>query len=227
MKRQLLWLLSAFLCVFIFQTRAHAQFNINTNPYWEGEITLLDGTVKKGMVKVPNNPKENYIAFKPSETGEKETVRRKEIKSVAVVSPTGNPYYYEHVPVVLVFKGDKPYGSSLLLTYKRNDYAKFYVESGVYRVDEKAGTIYTLYRYNQGKDLPTVQYYIQKRGKDHANILCMTGAGMIGLNSKLRKSAERNLTEDPALLKRIMNKDLDNRDIHEIIDTYLASTTAL
>ncbi len=226
MRKQLLWFVFFILGAFFFQT-AHAQFNINTNPYWEGQITLFDGTVKKGMVKVPNNPREHYIAFKPSESGEKETVRRKEIKSVAVVSPTGNPYYFEHVPIVMVFSGDKSYGSLLLLTYKQNNYAKFYVESGVYKVDEKSGTMYTLYRYQQGIDLPTVSYFIHKRGKEQANIVCMTGPSLMGLNSKLRKSAKRNLTEDPALLKRIMNKELGHKDIDEIIDTYIASTRHL
>lgn len=227
MKRQLLWLLSTFLCVFIFQTRAHAQFNINTNPYWEGEITLLDGTVKKGVVMVPNSPKEKYIAFKPSQNGKKETVKRKEIKSVAVLSPTGYAYFYENVPIVLVFNGDTPAGKSLMLTYKQNDYAKFYVESGVYKVDEKNGTIYMLYRYNYGNDIPTTSYYIRKRGKEIANVVCMTGPNMAGLNGKLRRSAQRNLTEDAPLLERIMNKELGHNDIREIIDTYLTSTQHL
>ena len=201
-----------------------AQFNINMNPYWEGEIHLVDGSIVKGLVKVPNSSKENYIAYKPAEGGEKETVKREQIKSINVTSPHGTPYFYEHVPVVVAFNGETSYGSSLLLVYKRNALATFFIESGVYKVDKETQELYMLYRYAQGKDLPSTQYYIHKRGEENTFILCMSAESILLLNSKLRKSAQRHLTEDVALLKRIMDKELGHRDIEGIIDTYLETT---
>lgn len=220
--------LVTFFTFFLFlATKNHAQFNINTNPYWNGEIHLADGSVKKGFVMVPNSSKENNIAFRTSEKGEKEIVKRKDIKSVKVTSPNGTDYFYEHVPVVLVFSGETSYTSSLLLVYKRNALATFFVESQAYKVDKERGEMYGLYRYVQGKDLPAVSYYIHKRGEENTFILCITGEGLGGLNSKLRKSAQRHLTEDAALLKKIMDKELGHGDITAIIDTYLESTKNL
>ncbi len=213
--------------LFIIALKGNAQFNINTNPYWNGEIHLTDGSIKTGMVMVPNSSKENYIAFRSAENGKKETIKRKEIKSINVTSPNGAKYFYENVPVVITFSGETSYTTSLLMIYKQNDLAKFYVESGTYKIDPKTNEMYTQYTYVQGKDLPSVQYYIHKRGEENTFILCMTGEGLGGLNSKLRKSAQRHLTEDAALLKRIMDKELGHRDIVAIIDTYLESTKGL
>lgn len=211
----------------LYFVNSQAQLNINTNPYWAGEIHLEDGTVKKGLVMVPNSSKENNIAFKANINGKKETVKRKIIKSIKVTSPNGKEYFFEHVPVVMAFSGDKSYTNSLLLVYKRNNLATFFVESGVYRIDSDTNEIYTLYRYVVGNDLPTVHFYIHKRGEENTFALCVTGNGFSGLNSKLRKSAQRHLTEDPILLKRIMDKELGHQDIYEIIDTYLKSTENL
>jgi len=51
----------AFLFLFIIGlTHSNAQ-NLNTNPYWNGEIYLADGTTKTGMIMVPNSSQENYM----------------------------------------------------------------------------------------------------------------------------------------------------------------------
>jgi hypothetical protein len=217
----------SLLILFIFGLTESTAQNINTNPYWKGEIYLADGTTKTGVVMVPNSSKENYIAYRPSEKGKKETVRRKEIKSIKVTSPNGTDYFYEQVPVVIAFNGKTSYGTSLLLVYKRNNLATFFIESGVYKVDPKTQEMFMLYRYAQGMDIPTVQYYIHKREEENTFILCMTASNMALLNSKLRKSASRHLTEDPVLLQKIMDGDLGHKDIDLIIDTYLESTKTL
>lgn len=219
-------ILSLLILLIFGSTKSSAQ-NLNTNPYWKGEIYMVDGTTKTGMIMVPNSSKENYIAYRQSEKGKKETVRRKEIKSIKVTSPNGTDYFYEHVPVVIAFNGKTSYGNSLLLVYKRNSLATFFIESGVYKVDPKTQEMFMLYRYTQGMDIPTVQYYIHKRGEENTFILCMSAPNIALLNSKLRKSASRHLTEDPALLQKIMDKELGHKDIDLIIDTYLESTKTL
>jgi len=176
---------------------------------------------------VPNSTSENNIAFKPTEKGKKETIKRKVIKSINVTSPNGKEYTYDHISTVLDFKGRTNYARNrLLLVQKQNNFVKFYIESGVYKVDSKTNDIYMYYSYKQGHDVPTTQFYMYKRDEEHAYILCMSGA-IIGINSKLRNSSERLLTEDPELLNKIMNKELGHKDIYTIIDTYLATTEEL
>lgn len=227
MKFKQTFLLLSLLLISCYEISFAQQLPINTNPYWKGEITLIDGTIKTGQIMVPYSPSESYIAFRPAENGKKETFRRKEIQSITVSSPNGKKYYYEKVPIVMTFNGGKSYSSVLLLVYKRNNYATIFRQSGVYEVDSKTNEIYSIYRYTYGKDVPSVQYFINKRGEEKAYILCMSSPGMALLNSKLRKSAALRLTENPELLRRIMDKELGHRDIEEIIDTYLESTKLL
>lgn len=226
MKHKTSLLLFATIIFLIATHKSNAQFNINTNPYWPGSIHLNDGTIITGFIMVPNSTRENNIAFRPTEKGKEETIKRKVIKSINVTSPNGKEYTYDHISTVLDFKGRANYARNrLLLVQKQNNFVKFYVESGVYKVDSKTNDIYTYYRYRQGHDVPTTQFYMHKRDEEHAYILCIIG--IVGGNSKLQNSSKRLLTEDPELLNKIMNKELGNKDIYSIIDTYLATTEGL
>lgn len=213
---------TSFVIFILFQS--HAQFNINGNPYWKGEIKLLDGTMKKGFVKVPNSSKEDYVAYRSSMNGDKETVKRKNIDYVKVSSESGNHYVYENIPAVMTIKGNSSIGTSLLLVAAKNNYVTFYVQSGVYKVDKEKGEIYILDRYNYGKDLPIVSYYIRKKSEEKAHMFAQTGNNIIGLNGKLKKSAKHNLAEVPGLVKKIEEKELRHTDIPEIIQQYVDST---
>jgi len=208
--------------LFLISMDAKAQININTNPYWQGEIRLFDGTIKPGYVMVPNNSKENEIAFRPSPKGEKETIKRKHIESVGVVSEKGKRYLYENTPIVFSFKSKKAAGNSLLLVEAKNDYVTFYVESQAYKVDAKSGEIVLLYRYNSGQDFPTITHYIKKKDAPVANMFYMTG-----LVGGIKKGAKYHLTEDPELMRKINEKELGKNDISEIINNYIQTTNSL
>lgn len=207
---------------FLFFLNTQAQININTNPYWKGQITLFDGSEKQGYVKVPNNSNENEIAFRSSLNGEKETIKRNLIETVVVESEHGKTYYYENTPRVFSSKSQKSTGNSLLLVESKNDYVTFYVESQAYKVDSKSGELVLLYRYNFGEDFPTVFHYIKKRDSLVANIFYITG-----LVGGVKKAAKIHLTEDPELIRKINDKELGKKDISEIIDNYILSTKRL
>ncbi|MFL9844402.1 hypothetical protein [Flavobacterium rhizosphaerae] len=208
------------LCAVVNQAAAQ---NINTNPYWAGSIKLVDSTIKEGYVMVPNSSKENFIAFKPTQKGKKETVNRSDIETVTVTSEQGHTYHYENIPAVPTIKGNASLGKSLLLIAGRNNYVTFYVESQKYRVNSETGEIYLFYRYVQGRDLPTTAYYIRKKGAEKANMLYITGH--LG---GIKKGVTYHLTEDPELVERVKNKELKGEeDIPEIISTYLKTTENL
>lgn len=199
--------------------------NINTNPYWQGKIQLTDGSVKEGFIMVPNNTRENRIAFKNSANGEKESVKRKDIEKVVVVSNTGNSYLYENVPASMTIKGKSTIGKSLLLVVGKNDYVTFYVESEAYSAHKDSGKITIIDRYEVTKDLPLFTYYIRKTGVEHANMIAMTGSGgWIGFNAKLKKSAKHHLAEDANLVKQIEDGELKHKDIRQIIEQYIKTT---
>ncbi|WP_191858711.1 hypothetical protein [Hanstruepera ponticola] len=204
--------------------KANAQININTNPYWKGEIRLLDGTSKKGLILVPNSSGEDYIAYKSSENGNKETFRRKLIDYVVVASENGRSYLYENIPVAYTIKGITSKNTKLLLVAAKNNYVTFYVESGVYKVDEKTNEIYFLYRSQFGNDLPATYYFIRKQDASNANLFALSGNNIVGLNSKLKKSAKYHLTETPDLIKKIEKKELKHNDVPKIISQYISST---
>lgn len=196
--------------------------NFNNNPYWEGKIKLTDGTVKTGYVMVPSSSKENYIAFKPTMDGKKETVKRKEIESIVVTSKTGREYLYENIPAVLTITGKTSWGTSLLLVFGKNSYATFYIESQKYIASDKTGEISLLYRYDHGTDFPTVSYYIRKKGAPKANLFYITRH--LG---GIKKGVNHHLTEDPELIKRVNGRELKQDDIPEIISTYLKTTEGM
>ena len=92
---------------------------------------------------------------------------------------------------------------------------------GVYRVN-KDGELYMLYRYMQGRDFPSLEYYIKKRDFEKARLFHETN-----LSRGFKKSANAYLKEDPALLKKINNNELNFKDIDEIIEMYLETTKNL
>lgn len=200
---------------------------VNTNPYWQGEILLMDGTVKKGYIMVPNSPREISVAFKSSVTAEKETIKRKSIKSVNVVSENGSRYLYENVPLVNSVKGNTSLGTALLLVVGKNDYVTFYVGSEIYKVNKKNKEIVPWDKYVQSQDFPTFPYYIRKKGKPKANNFAITGEGWAGLNARLKKSAKYHLKEDENLTRKILEDELTHTDIPEIIKIYLKTTEKL
>jgi len=208
------------LSLFIFIS-ANSQ-NINTNPFWEAELELADGTVKNGYVQVPNVSRLKNVVFKKTPKGKKEKIKRKAVKSLKVTSENGIEYLYELVPTVITLKGNTANGKSLLLVEGKNDYVTFYIESGAYKVDKKTGELYLIYRYHQGKDFPVISRFIKKRGAQKANMFYMTG--YVG---GFKRSAKHHLTEDKALLQKIQNKTLGKKDIPEIISIYLETTEGM
>lgn len=198
---------------------------VNTNPYWEGEIGLIDGTVKTGYIMVPYSSTEKNIAFKPSLAGEKEMVQRKLIETVRVISENGKRYLYENVPTGKTNKDDASQKKSLFLVVAKNDYTTFYVVSEVYKVNKKNNEISIVDTYVQSRELPLFSYYIRKRGTLKANLFALTGQGSwIGLNSRLKKSAKNHLTEDEDLVQKIANGELKHHDTPEIIRLFMETT---
>ncbi|WP_460219508.1 hypothetical protein [Psychroserpens sp. MEBiC05023] len=212
------------ICIFAFLLSANVMVsqNINTNPFWKGDITLSNGTVKSGLVKVPNNPKQKRVVYKISEKGKVEKIKRDAIASVVVYSENGNAYLYENTKCILHMKREKPSTSSLLLVSAKNDYVTFYVESGAYKVDKSDGELGLLYRYNYGQDFPTVAYYIKKRDKSVANLFYMTGH--LG---GIKKGTKLHLTEAPNLVDRVLKKEFKKKDVAEIISLYINATNDL
>ncbi len=197
---------------------ANAQLNINTNPFWEGEIKLLDGSVKSGFVQPPNIAAQRKISYKASAKGSTEHIERKEIASIRVTSENGNSYFYDNLPIGSIKKDKVSKKRYLLLAQARNNFVTFYVMS-TYKVDNRNGTIDLVAKYIQGKDIPTFSYYMSKADKTDAKLYYMTS--QLG---GIKNNAELHFAEDPELVRKIKNKELKGRDILEIIQHFLTTT---
>ncbi len=213
--------LKKYLFVFSFFIifTSHAQITIDSNPYWEGKIEMADGTMKEGYVKIPKHTAIRKVSFKKTLNTEKESIKRKKIKSVSIISPNGKGYLFELIPVNYSLKLQAAISKPLILVRGKNKYVTFYVASGNYEVDKKTNEIILVYRYKQGIDLPSTYWFIRKRGVKTANLLYMS-RDIAGF----RKPAMYHLAEDTALVKKIENKELGKKDIPEIINIYLKTT---
>lgn len=201
---------------------SYSQININTNPFWKGEVELTDGTIKNGYIQVPNVTDIKRIAYKSSPNGSKENIKRKVVKSVKVISENGNEYVYERLAVAPTLKGNASLGKELMLIEAKNDYVTFYISSGSYKVDKDSGELVLVYRYVQGSDFPAIGRYIRKRHREKANMFYVTN--YVG---GFKRCAKHHLQEDTDLLKKIENGELGRKDIPEIISTYLKTTDSL
>ena len=220
-KEKLIVLIS-ILGITLF-ANAQAGININNNPFWEGQIKMVDGTIKTGLIQVPHTVSQNKVSIKSSEKAKVEKIKRKEVESISLVSPTGKDYLFDCLPLTNTIKGNSSIGRNLILAIGKNNYVTFYYAvNGLYKVDKEKGTIFTVFKYLQGKDFPTTTYFIRKRGSEKANLIAMT-SNIAGF----KKGVLHHLTEDQALHDRINNEELKFKDMPEIIDTYLKATREL
>lgn len=192
------------------------------NPYWEGEISLSDGTVKKGFVEVIKHEKQSKVSFKTSLTAEEEKIDRKTIDAVHLISPNGKKYTFEKAAPTATITGTKAYGSMLALVAGRNSYATIYITSENYVVDSKTNEIIFYYRYDSSTTFMLTKYFIKKRGSEIANVIYMTGhlAG-------IKKGINLYLTEAKDLVKRVNNDEFDSNDMQEILQLYLKETEGM
>jgi len=205
-----------FIFSFFIILKSNSQIYLNHNPYWKGEIVLVDGTIKKGYIKVPHKVALSRILFKKSLEGKKEVLKRKMVKSVTVNSPNGKKFLYETTSHSTV-KSNHGYGNFLMLVKAKNNYVTFYIASGSYKVDKKTDEILLYYQYNNMTDFPTVSWYIKKRNAKTANLFYITA--YIG---GFKRSARHHLTEDPVLLEKIETNQLT--DLNKIISTFIKTT---
>lgn len=153
----------------VFSSTTSAQFNVNTNPFWEAEVLLLDGTKKSGFVQVPNIGAIRKIQFKETERGATEAIEREEIATIKVTSEKGKSFYFDNLPVGSVKKDKVSKKRYLMLTQAKNNYVTFYAV-GTYNTNNKTGEIVLMDRYVQGKDFPMYSYYLSKGDKSNAKL---------------------------------------------------------
>ena len=217
-------ILKKYLFVFSFFIifTSYSQFNINANPYWEGEIEMADGTMINGYVKIPKDTGIKKVYFKKTLSSKKEFVKRKQVASVKVISPNGKEYVFERIPISYSLKSQKSLVKPLILVEGRNEYVTFYVASGNYEVNEKTNNIILVYKYNAGRDLPSTYRFIRKRGVKTANLFYMS-RDIAGF----KKPVRYHLAEDPALVEKVENGELGKKNIPEIISIYLKTTEGM
>jgi len=219
-------LLSLITFIFVLSLESNAQVLLNTNPYWEGEVTFTNGSKEKGLIKLPHIPGVRKISFKTNENSKSKKLKRKEITSLKVKSPNGRNYIFEFLPVVYSKKNDRHFENSFLLVEAKNNYATFYSKAGEYVVSKKTDELVLLEQYNMANDFPMFIFFIKKRDDEKAYMLARTG-DEIGLNKTLKNGVAHYLTEDQELIKDVENGDYKHTQIPEVIQRYLETTNNL
>lgn len=206
--------------LFISTGRAQIQSYINMNPFWQGEITMTDGSKKQGWIKVPHKDDLKRVVFKKSESGQKQKIKVKDIASVYLQSPNEkNEFLFEQSPVNSTKKWNLK-RKHLLLVIARNNFASFYVASQTYDVNRKKEDIVPTYRYQYGNDFPVTAYYIKKKTEESAYLIFANNTAM-----RFKKFAEDYFKEDPELVNDIRDKKVKlGKHLPEIISRYLKAT---
>lgn len=209
-----------FILFFTVSTQAQFQTWVNHNPYWEGVITLNDGTSKQGWIKVPHKTSLRKVRFKESLEGKKEKIHVDDIASVYVQSPNEQKgFLFEQSRINFKKKWNQK-RNHLLLVIGRNDFVSFYVASQSYDVQRKSEDIVPTYRYTQGNDVPVTAYYIKKKTEPSAYMVFATNTAM-----RFRKFAEDYFKEDPSLVKDIKEKNIKlGKDLGQIMARFLETT---
>lgn len=220
MKIQKLLYTTGICCFLFLSSTAFAQ-NINTNPFWEGTIVMLDGTEKNGLVQVPNIAAIKKVAFKTAPKKKTEAIQRQDIARITVVSENGNTFYYDNLPFGSAKKSKVSKKRYLLLANARNNYVTFYVMC-TYKVNNRTGNIDYVGKYIQGIDFPSFTHLMSKGEKTDAKVFYVSK--QLG---GIKKNAELYFAEDEALVQRIKNKELKGNDIPEITRTFLETTKSM
>lgn len=193
------------------------------NPFLSGQITLINGDVISGLIKVPKAPSDRNIVHKTSEDGNKETVDVEKIKTITLQAKSGEKYVFECLKLDLRPKKDKiKITKETAILYRQSvGYANLYVASNVYSVNED-GNIEVTHKYYQGTDIPTFNYYIKRENEDVATYFCYSipGAPVIGLQKVLVHRCEIVFYDAPNLVERVKNEEFNHLQIKEIIDAY-------
>lgn len=211
--------------ILFFSFKSHAQFQswVNLNPYWEGVITLKDGTHQQALIKVPHKSSLRKVQIKKSEDGEKKKIKVDDISSIYVQSPNEQKGFLFEQSRATYKKNVKLKRNHMLLVIAKNDFASFYVNSQTYDVNKKTEEIVPTYRYQQGNDVPVTAYYLKKRDEDSAYMIFATNTAL-----RFRKFSEEYFKEDPSIVRDIQEKKIKlGKNLSEIIARYLEATKNL
>lgn len=199
---------------------SHAQLGrfINSNPYWEGEIIMTDGTKLSGEIQVPHKVGINKVKIKKCKSCKTEKLTASDIKILTVYSPKeNNEYSFHYTKVYLSKRQKKARYAGLYMVYGANNYATIYKASQTYKVKKKGEHIILSYVAAPG-DFPSVDHYIKKRDSDKTELLASTNL----VNG--RRNMMRLLEDAPVIWKRIESNELGINHADLISREYLKET---
>jgi hypothetical protein len=187
--------------------------------FQKGSISYLDGSEKKGFLMVPKTSAEKMLLFKTNENSEKEKIECKLVGSITVYSDNGKSYAFENRYVN--YSKNRVSKKRALILKISNGFANVYFAGNQYKTNEH-GDVMINYSYYVGKDLPTFNYYLRKKGEENISFFAMTSSAptMFGLNKLLKKNAAKLLFEDTELVERINNGEFKHGDVIEIMEIY-------
>ncbi|MGJ8665132.1 MAG: hypothetical protein ACSHW7_02095 [Patiriisocius sp.] len=188
------------------------------NEYWQGQIKLVDGTIKEGFVRVPKSCREKKISFLKNEDSKREKIKSEDIEALLLTSNQGNSYLFENVHWRYMFRNKTTKKKLLLLVEAKNDFATFYKSSQYYFVNYTDGILDLAYNSNTGD----INYLIRKNKNDFATHYYTRGQA-----GHFKKKIAEFLDEAPVTVKKVQDKELKREDRVEIVKQYLLETDGM
>ena len=188
--------------------------------YYEAELLMINGSVKKGFAKLPSNKMmDKKIKFKRSKTGSVYKLKEDNISRIIFTSNKGIKFLFERTNVVDLHKSfgkehtyKRKRKSWILLVHKNPSIKAFYM-SNTYVID-KDGVMIS--KNNHAAFNGVINFLVQKPLETEAYIVSSTGFP----SSMTRKSMAIYFKDYPEFLKRINNKEFRGAEIEKIAEEF-------
>lgn len=222
--------MSKIIIIFLLiTTSCFAQLELRNNPYLKGEIILIDGNVKNGLVKL--NGSAFSVEFKENENQRKpDKIDYKSINKIVINSELSGrrEFYYKKTDADKFYKFvELIYSNNLeVYVYSPDNLSLFY--SGVDRSNVNdflvGGVVFngsnaiwigrssvSVIKENLAK-AKNIKYLLSRKDSEKLNFVYS--------NKKLNEYAVENFSDCPGLISKIENEQLQLENIFEIVDLY-------
>lgn len=179
--------------------------------FYNGSITLKDGSVKTGLVDVPRHSKSDKIQFKTDKKAKVQNLEIKTISAFSITTDDGNILNY----ITLKLSNPKTFSKE----YTIDD------EVSWVRVDHDSNLsivvafIAPALSYTPGEPV----YYLHRKGDEHCSYITVFYANsiQIGEFKTIKKTCEIIFKEDCPQLSEELTKDLyKEKSLMAIVDLY-------
>jgi hypothetical protein len=190
--------------------------------FLQGEITYVNGTVRTGLVMLPNLSDDKVIFFREGENAKRERIKSDQLKYLVAHSLDGSRYAFErthHFESIEDTKYSKHKFWRLILF---EDAITLYY-SGLFRPDKDGNVIFIDPQMVEiGNAATILRYFIKREGQDMPVFFAATSPNsrVRHLDRDMIESSKLNMSDFPELVAKIESRELTHKNIPYVISLY-------